>query len=127
AGNSRFLFRDLNTMINRLGVKNDPRRIKVAVSLDPNPNASVLVGPGDMNLTIGLIAMTRTMDDLAATIAHEMTHNNSDFDIQLPGGAEDVDKLIDQLRQGRNIDFTQREEIRADLGAVERMIRGGYN
>lgn len=125
-GHHESLYTLLNDMVNRLCMEGDARQYRITISASPIPNASINPKTAELTINIGLLAMVRNLDELASVIAHEMTHQNKKI-LAAKEDDQEAKKVLDLLGSTKNLLAKQREELRADLGALERMIRAGYN
>lgn len=125
-GQGRWLKSRFKKIIERLSIVGDEKDFSISVSGSPLPNASIYPSIRKMTVTAGLLFFVRNWDELAGVLAHEMTHANSEqLKAQIDNPA--VLDIIRALPEYSDLEPDQREEIRADLGAVERLIRAGYN
>lgn len=128
AGHGKQLQAMIAEMAKRLGVANDPRDVTVSFNADPHVNASVITDPKTkkvlIKLNAGLLAFVKNQDELATILAHEMSHANKDL-FRFKGDPPRIKDLLKSIPTSSNP--RQTEELRADIGAIHRMIGGGYN
>lgn len=128
AGHGKAIQQLVSDMATKLGFAGDPKDVTVVLNADSAVNAFVQTDPSTkkvrIELNAGLISFVKNQDELALVLAHEMTHMNPNVlrHRQDSGVVEKITSSIPKQIKGR-----QAEELRADLGAVQRMIKGGYN
>ncbi len=128
AGHGKAIQQLVSDMATKLGLAGDPKDVSVVLNADPSVNAFVMTDPATKKVTIGLnaglLSFVKNQDELALVLAHEMTHMNPAVLRHRAdsGTLAKITSAIPKQIQGR-----QAEELRADLGAVQRMIKGGYN
>lgn len=128
AGHGKSIQQLVGDMVKRLGLVDDPKDVTVVLNADSAVNAFVQTDPATKKITIGLnagvLAFVKNQDELALVLAHEMTHMNPSVlrHRQDSGTMAKITSSIPKQLQGR-----QAEELRADLGAIHRMIKAGYN
>lgn len=125
-GHGGKLKKAVETIMNRLQIEGDRTKYEVRFSPSLVPNASIYQGRAIMNIHAGLIAYSKNVDELAFVIAHEMTHDNQE-QLKVLKDKKEVEEALNQVAGYADMAPAQREEIRADLGAVERVIKAGYN
>ena len=117
-----------------------------AVFLDEAPNAFVLPG-GHVGVTVGLLALVKNDDQLAAVIGHEAGHvvahhaaervsqqTTSRILLGIAGaaaGGSDLGKLLkdhgdEAAKYGVLLPFSRKQELEADRLGVDFMVRAGY-
>jgi predicted Zn-dependent protease len=117
-----------------------------AVFLDEAPNAFVLPG-GHVGVTVGLLALVKNDDQLAAVIGHEAGHvvahhaaervsqeRTSRILLGIAGaaaGGSDLGKLLkdhggEAAKYGVLLPFSRKQELEADKLGVDFMERAGY-
>ena len=82
--------------------------------------------PVKMFLTAGILGHLKTEDELAAVIAHELSHANPEY-LDPAYDSKEVEAFLKSLPGYGNLEPSQREEIRADIGALMRLVKAGYN
>jgi predicted Zn-dependent protease len=131
-------------VIDAAGLANRPW--DYAVFLDEAPNAFVLPG-GHVGVTVGLLALVKNDDQLAAVIGHEAGHvvahhaaervsqeRTSRILLGIAGaaaGSTDLGKLLkdhgdDAAKYGVLLPFSRKQELEADRLGVDFMARAGY-
>lgn len=125
-GHGGKLKRFIHGLMNRLSVEGDNPNYSVRFSPSLLPNAAIYPGKADMIVQAGLLAYASNVDEFAYVIAHEMTHDNAEF-FQVMKDSREADEILNQVSGYSDLSPMQREEIRADIGAIERVIRAGYN
>lgn len=125
-GHYRSLSKSIKRIVNKLAIEGDNPNYTVNLSANPTPNAMIDPEKSDMTILAGLYAFVGNEDELASVIAHEMTHANKQ-QMKAQSDSAESDKVLNSLSGYKDLDPAQREELRADLGAVDRMIRAGYN
>lgn len=125
-GRGKKLKQLITNAIKNLSVSGDSQDYQIRVSGSPVPNASIYPEKALMNINLGLLAMSANEDELAFVIAHEMTHQNKAL-LSASKDSDEMTKMLDEVNGYSGLDPAQREEIRADLGAVERLIKARYN
>lgn len=110
----------------RLKISSDSHKYEVVLTGSPMPNAAIYPGKSLMSINAGLIGFVSNVDELAGVIAHEMSHDNRDV-FKADRDHEKVEQVLVEVAGYAGLKSSQREEIRADLAAVERMILAGYN
>lgn len=113
----------IEEIVQRMRVPGDPAKFEVYFSPDPIPNACILIGTGKIILNAGLIALANNVDELAFVIAHEMSHGNPSLLKRDPVVESKIDEWVVKFPELAR----HREEIRADLGAFERLLKGGFD
>jgi predicted Zn-dependent protease len=121
----------------------------IAVFQDPRPNAFALPG-GKVGINLGMLRVTRTPDQLAAVIGHEIGHVLADHsnerrtqELAVQGGLMLVDLLAEDpgsaghvvLRKalalgakfGVLLPYSRTHETEADLMGLELMARAGFD
>jgi predicted unusual protein kinase regulating ubiquinone biosynthesis (AarF/ABC1/UbiB family) len=99
----------------------------------PKPGAASTEPPKpelpQIEIYLGLLAFVTTEDELAAALAHRMAHANPILyaSPSQQKANQQIENVIQQIEGHRSLDGKHREEIRADLASVERLIRAGYN
>jgi hypothetical protein len=102
------------------------RNYTVRVSPIPFPNAMINPETRETTIDLGLFSIIETTDEFAFVVAHEATHGNPDLLKALKDDPE-IERILESIPEVQGLSSTQREEIRADLGAIRRMIEAGYN
>lgn len=110
----------------RLQVKGDNPNYEVRFTPALDPNAIILSGHAKMIIQAGLIAYATNADEYSYVIAHEMTHDNKEYMKAIEDDPE-IQKVLEQVSGFGQLAPSQREEIRADIGAVARMIQAKMN
>lgn len=126
-GHTRQLRKMFNTMFDRLTrIPGDRRQFTSNLQAVIVPNAMIQPETGEMWYYLGLLAFTENEAELASVIAHELSHGNPD---QLKAGVDDekTEEFLKSVPGYSDLKSSQREEIRADLGSIDRLILGGYN
>ena len=118
--------RHLVRIIKRLAIPGDNPNYSVRLKFNPDPNAAIVPAEAFMLVHLGLLSVTATEDQLASVVAHEMTHANKE-QLKALNDDPEVARFLDSLDGYQDLGQSQREEIRADLGALERLIKAGYN
>lgn len=123
-----FVEKWVSNIVKKLTVDGDQKKVVINLEVTNEVNASIefAKNPQVVNLTTGLLNSIESEDELAGIIAHELAHGNPAAHRKVPGH-EDLDELIDGLGRQKDISPGQLEELRADYGAVLRMVRAGYN
>lgn len=130
-GQNKKLYDQLSVMMNRLGVKHDSTDFFVRLSASPYPNAAMETKQNKQILStnLGLFAFVENPDELAAAIAHEMTHSNPEL-LKTNDASPDIDDFLREIPEfAKHMDSPQYgratylEEMRADLGAIDRLIK----
>ncbi len=82
-----------------------------------------------ISIAVGLMAFVKNVDELAAVIANRMSYDNQIVWVGKGGKKinDQIENVIRQLQGQHNLEGRHRDAIRADLSAVERLIKGGYN
>ncbi len=119
----------IHGIVDKLRVPGDSPKIKIdlVASMQPNAYMTVDESPPRLGINIGLLFFCRSEDQIAAAIAHEMTHaNKSQFsartsESRIESIAKQIESAVGKTRA------MHREEIRADVGAIDRLIKAGYN
>lgn len=124
-GHARAYYSKIEEIIHKLAIKGEPN-YQIQVSASPLPNAAIDPTNANMFVNFGLLAWTPTEDHLAGVIAHEMTHAHKEH-LKAAVDIPFANDVLDKLEGYSSLSADQREEIRADLGAVDRLIRAGYN
>ena len=114
------------SMMNKLYVEGDASKFKVFISANPIPNASIDTEKKLIKIHLGLLGFIKNEDELAAVLAHELTHANPRH-LKASSDEREIRKMLSQIKDYANLPPDQREEIRADLGALDRMINADYN
>lgn len=125
-GHVNTLHKLINTTMQKLKVNGDNPNYTVKITGSPMPNAAIYKGEAFMLVNAGLIGWTKNVDEFAGVIAHEMTHDNMKM-MEAKTDQDSIDELLNQVKGYSDLEPEQREEIRADLGATERLILAGYN
>ncbi|HVE12368.1 MAG TPA: M48 family metalloprotease, partial [Elusimicrobiota bacterium] len=120
------LRRLMRKLINRLYIPGDSREYSVELIAKPEPNAYIWPEKALMGVYLGLLPFVRNLDEFASVLAHEMTHQNKEH-LKAATDTEDVRRFLDNLEGYSDMDAGQREEMRADLGSLDRMIKSGFN
>ncbi|MBX7230778.1 MAG: M48 family metalloprotease [Bdellovibrionales bacterium] len=124
-GHGRSLKAFLKEIMERIRVEKDRTTYEIRVSPSPVPNASIL-SSGKMTVNLGLLHGSENVDELAFVMAHEATHANPGYMRALTDDPA-FQEFLDSLSGYKGLNQSQREEIRADIGATERLILGKYN
>ena len=126
-GHKRSLYRKIEEIMRKLSLHGEPDYI-FKVSGLPIPNAQIYPTkhPPYMMVFFGLLVSTSNEDELASVIAHEMTHGHFQH---LKANVDDpqIKDMLNTVHGYRTLKPEQREEIRADLGVIDRLIKAGYN
>jgi hypothetical protein len=129
-GQSSHMHKNISRIMNRLLTEHDPLEWEVSLSLSPLPNAWVEIDEeekkGKVGVTMGLFTLCENESELASVLGHEMTHKNKKH-FQAINDSPEVSKFLDGLEAFRGLQPRHREEIRADIGAIDRLIRAKYN
>lgn len=113
-------------MMNKMFIEGDRTNYVVKFSPSLEPNAGIYQGHALMVVNAGLIAYASNVDELSYVVAHEMTHDNQK-QLEVMKDKKEVDEMLSQISGYNDLEPAQREEIRADLGAIDRVIQAGYN
>lgn len=118
--------KEIRKVVNKLAIPGDNPDYSARILPNVDPNAAIEPEKASMYIHLGLLSYTKNEDEFAAVIAHEMTHANKD---QLKALADDkeTEGFLESLEGYKNLKADQREEMRADLGALDRLIDAGYN
>jgi len=122
-------------LYNELRLPGDPDvdAIKFSVSMDPNANFVQFkegfdgeVKKTELWFNLGLLPFLDNEDQLAGLIAHEMTHSNHEMFKQLKHKTV-LERIMANV-EGVDVKKTgQREEVRADISAIFRLIKAKRN
>ena len=122
----------------------NPREWQIAVIEDDTPNAFALPG-GQIGVHSGLFKITKTDDELAAVIGHEIAHVTQEHGRQrmqrgalleiglgILGAALDVDQNVARAAGmaatlGLVLPFSREQEAQADDVGLRYMARAGYD
>ncbi len=126
AGHQGSLRKAITRIVTKLRVFGDNPNFKIYIHHSPIPNAFVYPGKAEIHLTAGLFAYIENEDELAGVIAHEMTHDNPNH-LKAKADSQKMNEVLDKVKGYNDLRPAQREELRADLGALDRMIEAGYN
>ncbi len=124
-GHSKAFNKTINEILAKLKLPNDLDLI-VKVSPDAAPKIRIFWKEKTLVMSYGVIGFARNKDELAAMLAIqiERTHLRLNSQDHLGKGTKlDIDKLVSV----RDVEPTQQEYMRADLRAVDRLIKAGYN
>lgn len=128
AGHGKDLREMISDMVTRLGVADDPRDVTVLLNSDSTINAFLEKDEATKKVIVhvnsGTLAFANNQDELAFIFAHEMTHANPNL-LRFKDDPAKVKDLLGSLPTMS--DPIQAEELRADVGAIHRMIKGKYN
>lgn len=128
AGHGKSVQAMVADMVVRLGMATDPKDVTVELNASAEVNAMVSPDPKGKKIKIflnaGLLGFVSNQDELAFVIAHEMTHANRNF-VRKPGDNSLIEKIMKSMP--KTLKPGHLEELRADLGAILRMIDGGFN
>lgn len=113
-------------VIRRLQIDSDPTDWTIQFNASPIPNASIQPETKVVTINAGLLAFAKDEDEFASVIAHEMTHGNPEI-FARSADQQEVNDILAKLNGYRGLQPRQIEELRADLGALHRLIKGGYN
>lgn len=116
----------IGDVMNKMFIDGDRTNYEVRFSPSLVPNAGIYKGTAKMIVNAGLIAYASNVDELSYVIAHEMTHDN-DKQLEVMKDKKEVDEILGQIAGYSDLPAAQREEVRADLGAIDRVIQAGYN
>lgn len=128
-GQHKHIVEFINDVMHRLYMEGDDIQWTVSVSGNPIPNAFIRHGgiqAPHIEITTGLISFCKNVDELAGVIAHEMTHGNPDH-LRAATDSQEIADILKSVESVSKLEPKQREEIRADLGAIERLIKAGFN
>ena len=125
-GHKENLYKRITQLVNRLSLPEDPS-FSFFLSPSPIPNAKILLSENKMTINLGLLILTPNEDALAYVIAHEMTHANIQLHKAKKTNHPEADQFLQSLPSYNDMKPSQREELRADLGAIDRLIKAGYN
>ncbi len=119
----------VNRILLRLQVPGDAKHFKIV--LEPlftrNAYASLDQNPPILGINLGLLLDAKSEDEIAGVIAHELTHTNKEQFSNRQAESR-VDQIIRQIESTAGLKIAHyREEIRADVGAVDRLVKAGYN
>ena len=117
-------FHDIvQAIVQRLKLPGDYDNFEIYFSPNAIPNACVFVKTNKILLNVGILALANSVSELAFIIGHEMTHSNPEVlktDLVIHSKIDEFVAKYPSL-------LKQREEIRADLGAMERLIQGKFD
>ena len=126
-GHKRTLYKKIEEIMRRLSLPGEPNYVfKVSGKPIPNAQISPTEKPPCMTIFLGLLALTSNEDELASVIAHEMTHGHMEY-LKASIDNTQVNEMLNTIHGYEGLEPDQREEIRADLGVVDRLIKAGYN
>ncbi len=113
-------------VMTRLALPGDRPDYSLRFHANVFPFAKVWAEKGFLLLNLGVLALTGSEDELAAVLAQRMAASNPH---QFKADADDAQRMrfLEQLDGYRDLPPLQREELRADLGGVERLAAAGYN
>lgn len=109
----------ISSTIQRLLIPEDPDVFDYAITPGPILHGSISLGRS-INVTLGTFAHTPRM--IEGLLAHEISHANPDT-LNLLVDSKVDEWLIQQVPELEKLSDSQREEIRCDLAASERLIR----
>ncbi len=125
-GHNKALHKFMDETVKSLAIKGDSNQFTYEFNGSPAPNAYMEVGRANMGINAGLIAVSENPAQFAYVIAHEMAHNNPEPLKALSTNPE-IEKKMAEIAGYKNLKASHREEIRADLSAIDRMIHAGFN
>lgn len=124
SGKKKQLYHDLNRIVSRLRVAGDSNHYDLKITMSPIPNA--YVKGNEIGITAGLLYFVENEDELASVIAHELTHENLGL-LQALEDSPGISMALEQIDAFKNLSSDMQEEMRADVGALYRMMKGNYN
>ena len=126
-GHQKTLYKKIEEIMRKLVLPGEPDYIfKVSGKPISNAEISPKEKPPDMTIFFGLLALTSNEDELASVIAHEMTHGHTEH-LKANIDNPQINEILNAVHGYKDLKASQREEIRADLGVVDRLIKAGYN